>query len=144
VTVEATGSPVKRDRIAFLDVSSRMHVGWGPKIFETHHEDPVGLEESTHPTSSQQGASCMTPLDPVRPSCCRLASQRWLLLVLAVPVLAALGFLLAGTSPVSVARPSDSGTERRVKAPELEGGVAWLNTAGPIKLEDLRGKVVLL
>ncbi|HMP16127.1 MAG TPA: thioredoxin-like domain-containing protein, partial [Gemmatales bacterium] len=30
------------------------------------------------------------------------------------------------------------------KAPELDGGVAWLNTAGPLKLADLRGKVVLL
>src|SRR3954451_21396892 len=26
----------------------------------------------------------------------------------------------------------------------LEGGIAWINTAGPIHLEDLRGKVVLL
>jgi thiol-disulfide isomerase/thioredoxin len=88
----------------------------------------------------------MTPLDPVRPTGCRLSSQRWLLLlVLAVPVLAVLGFLLAGTSSVTLARPDDGGgTERRVKAPELEGGVAWLNTAGPIKLEDVRGKVVLL
>jgi DNA-binding beta-propeller fold protein YncE len=32
----------------------------------------------------------------------------------------------------------------RVRAPELEGGVAWLNTAGPVRLADLRGKVVLL
>src|SRR5690348_15300703 len=32
----------------------------------------------------------------------------------------------------------------RVPAPELEGGVAWLNTAGPIRLRDLRGKIVLL
>jgi DNA-binding beta-propeller fold protein YncE len=30
------------------------------------------------------------------------------------------------------------------KAPELDGGVAWLNTAGPIKLSDLKGKIVLL
>lgn len=30
------------------------------------------------------------------------------------------------------------------KAPELEGGTAWLNTTGPLKLADLRGKVVLL
>ena len=29
-------------------------------------------------------------------------------------------------------------------APELDGGVAWLNTAGPVKLKDLRGKIVLL
>jgi thiol-disulfide isomerase/thioredoxin len=35
--------------------------------------------------------------------------------------------------------------ERRQRAPELDGGVAWLNTAGPIRLNpDLRGKVVIL
>lgn len=34
--------------------------------------------------------------------------------------------------------------ERRFQAPELEGGVAWLNTAGPLKLKDLKGKIVLL
>src|SRR5262249_6618714 len=27
---------------------------------------------------------------------------------------------------------------------ELEGGVGWLNTASPLKLKDLRGKIVLL
>ncbi len=32
----------------------------------------------------------------------------------------------------------------RVAAPELDGGIAWLNTAGPIKMSDLKGKVVLL
>ena len=34
--------------------------------------------------------------------------------------------------------------DRRRKAPELDGGVAWLNTAGPLKLADLKGKIVLL
>lgn len=34
--------------------------------------------------------------------------------------------------------------EKPNPAPELDGGVAWLNTAGPIKLKDLRGKIVLL
>ena len=29
-------------------------------------------------------------------------------------------------------------------APELEGGVAWLNTGKPLTLKDLRGKIVLL
>ena len=29
-------------------------------------------------------------------------------------------------------------------APDLAGGVAWLNTAGPLTLKDVRGKVVLL
>ncbi len=32
----------------------------------------------------------------------------------------------------------------RVPAPSLEGGVEWLNTAGPLDLRDLRGKFVLL
>lgn len=29
-------------------------------------------------------------------------------------------------------------------APELEGGTEWLNTAGPLRLRDLKGKIVLL
>ena len=29
-------------------------------------------------------------------------------------------------------------------APELDGGVAWLNTASPLQLKDLRGKIVVL
>jgi thiol-disulfide isomerase/thioredoxin len=40
------------------------------------------------------------------------------------------------------APPEDN--RRRVAVPELEGGVAWLNTAGPLRLKDLRGKIVLL
>src|SRR5262249_39565338 len=34
--------------------------------------------------------------------------------------------------------------EDRPAGPELEGGVGWLNTAGPLRLKDLRGKFVLL
>ena len=34
--------------------------------------------------------------------------------------------------------------QHRVACPELVGGVAWLNTAGPLELKDLRGKFVLL
>jgi thiol-disulfide isomerase/thioredoxin len=30
------------------------------------------------------------------------------------------------------------------KAPELEGGIAWLNTGKPLKMKDLKGKFVLL
>jgi sugar lactone lactonase YvrE len=33
---------------------------------------------------------------------------------------------------------------RRMPAPELEGGIAWLNTAEPIHIKDLRGKVVVV
>ena len=45
------------------------------------------------------------------------------------------------------AAPSDDDPpkpRRRPPAPELDGGVGWLNTAGPIKLQDLRGKIVVL
>ena len=34
--------------------------------------------------------------------------------------------------------------EESVKAPELEGGVGWLNTDKPVTLASLKGKVVLL
>ncbi len=30
------------------------------------------------------------------------------------------------------------------KAPELEGGLAWINTGNPVKLKDLRGKIVII
>jgi len=33
---------------------------------------------------------------------------------------------------------------RRLTAPEFDGGVEWVNTAGPVKLADLRGRFVLL
>lgn len=34
--------------------------------------------------------------------------------------------------------------EERVRAPELEGGIEWLNTDTPLSLAELRGKIVLL
>ncbi|HEY2838651.1 MAG TPA: thioredoxin-like domain-containing protein [Pirellulales bacterium] len=33
---------------------------------------------------------------------------------------------------------------RRIPAPDLTGGEAWINTAGPIDMKDLRGKYVIL
>ena len=33
---------------------------------------------------------------------------------------------------------------RKVRAPSLEGGAAWINAGGPIDLKDLKGKFVLL
>jgi DNA-binding beta-propeller fold protein YncE len=45
-------------------------------------------------------------------------------------------------------KPAEEAKERddpnRLRAPELEGGTGWLNTAGPLRLKDLRGKIVLL
>jgi len=34
--------------------------------------------------------------------------------------------------------------QEKIQAPELDGGTAWLNTAKPIKLSSLRGKIVIL
>ena len=58
-------------------------------------------------------------------------------LAVAVPLLVYVGFTL-------VQRPTLAQPGALRKAPELEGGVAWLNTDKPIKLADLKGKLVLL
>ena len=34
--------------------------------------------------------------------------------------------------------------EEAVKAPELEGGVGWINTDKPVTMASLKGKIVLL
>jgi len=47
--------------------------------------------------------------------------------------------------PETEAKKEDEpGDAMRFRAPELDGGVAWLNTSGPLRLRDLRGKIVLL
>lgn len=90
--------------------------------------------------------------DQPKPGC---RAHRWLWAVL--PILL-LGFaavygasrLFPEQSSVAAGPPSEAGgapapgARSRVPAPELDGGVAWLNTAGPIRLRDLRGKIVLL
>ena len=40
--------------------------------------------------------------------------------------------------------PAHNPFPRRIPAPDLKGGVSWLNTAGPLELEKLHGKFVLL
>jgi DNA-binding beta-propeller fold protein YncE len=90
----------------------------------------------------------LAPNDPGRSR----SRVRLLILLLGLPALAAFAFILApALFPAKQAGAAanslgdDAGEGRRLKpAPELEGGVAWLNTAGPIKLKDLRGKVVVL
>jgi len=49
-----------------------------------------------------------------------------------------------GTESAGNARQAGDKEEVRPKAPELDGGTDWLNTAKPIKLEELRGRIVLL
>jgi thiol-disulfide isomerase/thioredoxin len=52
---------------------------------------------------------------------------------------------VAAAVPVkTVADERPASRARRDKAPELEGGVAWLNTAGPVRIKDLKGKIVVL
>jgi DNA-binding beta-propeller fold protein YncE len=86
-------------------------------------------------------------------------SRRTLGIVLALAVVGVVGYLatahrgLLQPNP-AVAQDSKPGPDdkpkggddppRFTKAEELDGGTAWLNTAGPIHLKDLRGKFVLL
>src|SRR5437660_113911 len=102
-------------------------------------------------TTSPSSAEPIRPTPPEVPACPapirnRLATR---LLFLLLPAVVAL-FLYALTpqqgdnaSKVRAdekAKPPDP-PRKLTKAPELEGGVAWLNTAGPVRLKDLRGKV---
>jgi DNA-binding beta-propeller fold protein YncE len=51
------------------------------------------------------------------------------------------------SEPQEMAEPAQpvQPPEKKVAAPEIDGGVAWLNSAGPLSLKkDLKGKVVLL
>ncbi|MBX3441786.1 MAG: redoxin domain-containing protein [Planctomyces sp.] len=62
------------------------------------------------------------------------------------------GLLLAAVALGPFARPAAAQGRNpgqnpfpgRFTAPELDGGVEWLNTTGPISLRELRGKIVLL
>jgi thiol-disulfide isomerase/thioredoxin len=102
-----------------------------------------------------------TPLQPTSP---RRSPRTWLwLVVLGLPLLLGLAAVYGfgkspttppkdvaadepktGTEPKDTKDPKEPAEKQRIKAPELDGGVGWLNTAGPIRMKDLRGKVVLL
>jgi len=47
-------------------------------------------------------------------------------------------------APEPAKTKDDNPFPNRFPAPELDGGVEWLNTGGPISMKDLRGKIVLL
>ena len=55
-------------------------------------------------------------------------------------------FFIAGLLAVAASGAPVSGgaMAQDRKAPELEGGKAWFNTDKPVRLEDLKGKIVLL
>ena len=68
-----------------------------------------------------------------------------LLLAVGAGVALALGGLLSEEPVQAQAPPPDApNADPVIAAPELEGGVAWLNTARPVTLKDLRGKIVIL
>ncbi|MBY0526376.1 MAG: redoxin domain-containing protein [Gemmataceae bacterium] len=94
------------------------------------------------------------------PSASRIPSgYRWFIafslpLVVAIAVLAAAHYTAPNPKPTqaepgqAVAQDAKKNKDKEkdpdVKAPELDGGVAWLNTDKPIKLKDLKGKIVIL
>lgn len=68
----------------------------------------------------------------------------WPLVVVAVAAIA-VAWAMAPIRAISLSEAvQDKANVVREKAPELDGGTAWLNTGGPLKLADLRGKVVVL
>lgn len=86
----------------------------------------------------------------------RRASVKW---ILGLGIAAVLGLAVFGLTyaqlrartavvepdPAKPDKPDKpAAKEERVAAPELDGGVAWLNSAGPIRMKDLRGKIVVL
>lgn len=75
-------------------------------------------------------------------------SRRPLLSLLALGLLAVLGLAALYGFRSGLWRPpavaAAQADPNRIRAPELEGATGYLNTAGPIRLKDLRGKVVLL
>src|SRR3954466_6658229 len=69
----------------------------------------------------------------------RVPAHRWLGPALVVAAAGGLVWLFGPTAGLLLGQVA-----RGKPAPPLDGGVAWLNTAGPIKLADLKGKVVVL
>jgi len=55
-----------------------------------------------------------------------------------------IALLAAGVVIVGSPAPVQAKHADPVVAPELDGGVEWFNTGKPLKLKDLRGKIVLL
>src|SRR5512132_820307 len=96
---------------------------------------------------------------PTQPTSSR---TRWLPVVLGLAVAVGVGATLgwSGRAPIGDGaqaeekekgprpKPKDDEDEaaprKLMKAPELDGGTAWLNTGKPLSLKALKGKVVLL
>ena len=51
---------------------------------------------------------------------------------------------LLGLAAAMAAMASGAMGEQERRVPELEGGLGWFNTDKPVRLADLKGKIVLL
>ena len=71
------------------------------------------------------------------------SSLRWIR-GFGLPVIVGVAVLAAGTILPHKDHLMAADLEGRVQAPELEVGLDWLNTAGPLRLKDLKGKIVIL
>src|SRR5437899_4017709 len=73
-----------------------------------------------------------------------LCSSRFWLFLVGLAVLAALGIAYY-RMPGVLRTTGFAYAEEKQKAPELDGGVGWINTSQPISLrKDLKGKIVIL
>lgn len=95
----------------------------------------------------------MTPLEPPPAS---HPLRRIVVVAVTLAFAAGVGLFIA-FRPMSAQSPAEApkasadvpkvklpDAEKRPDAPELNGGLAWLNTSGPVKKADLKGKVVLI
>jgi thiol-disulfide isomerase/thioredoxin len=75
----------------------------------------------------------------------RCLPRSWQLAV-AGALMAAVGLAFCGRPGTAEAAAPAHATaaQKTIPAPELDGGTAYLNSAGPVKLADLRGRIVLL
>jgi thiol-disulfide isomerase/thioredoxin/sugar lactone lactonase YvrE len=74
--------------------------------------------------------------------CCSLVSSlaRWSGLFLIVGVLVGLAWFVLSPRPAQARLAA----RQEAKGPDFTGGTGWLNTAGPIRMKDLKGKIVLI
>lgn len=73
---------------------------------------------------------------------------RFWILAIGLPLLAAAGVWYAVRTPHFPVRQlsmASANQTQKIRAPELDGGVAWINTAKPVTIhKDLKGKIVVL
>jgi len=72
-----------------------------------------------------------------------LSSDRMRRRILVVALPLCMGLMLAGLPSSAMSRANAQAPER-IKAPEFDGATDYLGSDKPIKLKDLRGKIVIL